>query len=42
LIHDLLDYAKGGFIAKEYESIDLLIRSIFEELTENIDGQARD
>jgi light-regulated signal transduction histidine kinase (bacteriophytochrome) len=41
LIHDLLDYAKGGFITKEYESIDvnLLITSIFEELTENIDGQ---
>ena len=40
LIHDLLDYAKGGFITKEYESIDvnLLITSIFEELTENIDG----
>jgi signal transduction histidine kinase len=41
LIDDLLDYAKGGFITKEYESIDvnLLITSIFEELTENIDGQ---
>lgn len=40
LIHDLLDYAKGGFITKEFESIDvnLLITSIFEELTENIDG----
>lgn len=40
LIHDLLDYAKGGFITKEYESIDvnLLIASIFEGLTENIDG----
>lgn len=40
LIHDLLDYAKGGFITKEYESIDvnLLITSICEELTENIDG----
>lgn len=41
LIHDLLDYAKGGFINKEHESIDvnLLITSIFEELTENNDGE---
>ncbi|MFE3867418.1 ATP-binding protein [Flavobacterium sp. LS2P90] len=41
LINDLLDYAKGGFITKEYESIDvnLLITSIFEELTENNDGE---
>ena len=41
LIHDLLDYAKGGFINKEYEIIDvnLLIKTIFEELTENIDGE---
>lgn len=41
LIHDLLDYAKGSFINKEYEYIDvyLLIRTVFEELTEIIDGE---
>ena len=41
LIHDLLDYAKGGFITKEYECIDLslLINTIFEELTESIIGE---
>lgn len=41
LIHDLLDYAKGGYITNNYECINVneLIRTIFDELTENIDGQ---